>query len=69
MTIKTNSSKAPINQETLPGGLLNMIDQTCQSIASTEILQDKRAEYGQKIVATASRQLVKDYGNSFVEKN
>jgi len=65
MTIKTNSSKAPINQETLPGGLLNMIDQTCQSIASTEILQDKRAEYGQKIVAAMTRQLTQDYSKGF----
>ncbi len=34
-----------------------------------EILQDERAEYGQKIVATVSRELVQEYGNSFNEKN
>jgi predicted nuclease of restriction endonuclease-like (RecB) superfamily len=34
-----------------------------------EILQNERAEYGQKIVATVSRQLSIDYGNGFAEKN
>jgi predicted nuclease of restriction endonuclease-like (RecB) superfamily len=34
-----------------------------------EILQNERAEYGQKIVATVSRQLTADYGRGFVEKS
>lgn len=35
----------------------------------TELLQNERAEYGQKIVATVSRQLMADYGKGFVEKS
>lgn len=35
----------------------------------TELLQNERAEYGQKIVATVSRQLTMDYGKGFVEKS
>ena len=34
-----------------------------------DILKEKRAEYGKKIVATLSRQLTDDYGNNFNEKN
>lgn len=34
-----------------------------------ETLQDKRAEYGKKIVATVSRQLAIEYGSSFSETN
>ncbi len=34
-----------------------------------EILKEKRAEYGQQIVATLSGQLIADYGGSFSEKN
>lgn len=34
-----------------------------------ETLQDKRAEYGKKIVATVSRQLAIEFGNSFSETN
>lgn len=34
-----------------------------------EILQDKRAQYGEQIVATLSRQLLRDYGSGFDEKN
>lgn len=34
-----------------------------------EILENKRAEYGKQIVVTLSRQLVREYGNSFEEKN
>jgi hypothetical protein len=34
-----------------------------------EILQNKRAEYGKKIVVTLSRELVNKYGNNFEEKN
>ncbi|MBA3722644.1 MAG: DUF1016 domain-containing protein [Parachlamydiaceae bacterium] len=33
-----------------------------------ETLQDKRAEYGKKIVASLSRQLALDYGTGFTEK-
>ena len=33
------------------------------------MLQNKRAEYGNQIVATVSRQLVESYGNGFTEKN
>lgn len=35
----------------------------------TELLQNERAEYGQKIVVAVSRQLVLEYGNGFTEKN
>ena len=34
-----------------------------------EILKGKRAEYGETIVSTLSRQLTKDYGNGFSAKN
>ncbi len=34
-----------------------------------DILKEKRAEYGQKIVVSLSRQLAVDYGNSFSEKS
>jgi hypothetical protein len=34
-----------------------------------ETLQDKRAEYGRKIVATVSRQLAVEYGSGFSEAN
>jgi predicted nuclease of restriction endonuclease-like (RecB) superfamily len=34
-----------------------------------EILQEKRADYGRKIVATVSRQLTIDFGNGFAEKS
>lgn len=34
-----------------------------------EILNEKRAQYGEQIVATLSRQLVRDYGSGFDEKN
>jgi predicted nuclease of restriction endonuclease-like (RecB) superfamily len=34
-----------------------------------EILQGERAEYGREIVASLSRQLVLEYGNSFSEKS
>jgi predicted nuclease of restriction endonuclease-like (RecB) superfamily len=34
-----------------------------------ETLQDKRADYGKQIIATLSRQLEMEYGNSFGEKN
>ena len=35
----------------------------------SEILQEKRADYGKEIVATVSRQLTLDFGNGFSEKN
>ncbi len=35
----------------------------------TELLQNERAEYGQKIVATVSRQLTVEYGKGFIEKS
>ncbi|MBD5801780.1 hypothetical protein AZOA_12040 [Azoarcus sp. Aa7] len=34
-----------------------------------EVLDDSRAEYGTQIVATVSRQLVRDYGRGFAEKS
>lgn len=34
-----------------------------------EILQSERAEYGARIVVTLSRDLQKDYGTGFAEKN
>ncbi len=34
-----------------------------------EILNDKRAEYGQEIVSTVSRQLMDCYGKGFSDKN
>ncbi len=36
---------------------------------NAEVLQNKRAEYGNQIVVTVSRQLVESYGNGFTEKN
>jgi predicted nuclease of restriction endonuclease-like (RecB) superfamily len=36
---------------------------------SNDLLQNKRAEYGNQIVATVSRQLVENYGNGFSEKS
>ncbi len=35
----------------------------------TEVLQNERAEYGEQIVATVSRQLTIDYGNGFGKRN
>ena len=35
----------------------------------SEVLQDARAGYGEQIVATLSKQLEKDYGRGFSEKN
>lgn len=35
----------------------------------TELLNNERAEYGQQIVATVSRQLTSDYGKGFLEKS
>jgi predicted nuclease of restriction endonuclease-like (RecB) superfamily len=34
-----------------------------------DILKEKRAAYGKRIVVTLSRQLIGDYGNNFTEKN
>ena len=34
-----------------------------------EILNDQRAEYGQEIVSTVSRQLMAHYGKGFSDKN
>jgi predicted nuclease of restriction endonuclease-like (RecB) superfamily len=34
-----------------------------------EVSGDRRADYGKRIVATLSKQLVQEYGNSFSEKN
>lgn len=34
-----------------------------------EVLQNQRADYGQQIVATLSRQLTNEYGRNFEEKN
>ncbi len=36
---------------------------------NAEVLQNKRAEYGNQIVVTVSRQLVENYGNGFAEKS
>ncbi|UAY55664.1 PDDEXK nuclease domain-containing protein [Arachidicoccus terrestris] len=36
---------------------------------NADILQNQRADYGREIVVTLSRQLVKNYGRSFEEKN
>jgi hypothetical protein len=35
----------------------------------TEILKNKRADYGKQIVATLSRQLVEEFGNGFSHPN
>ncbi len=35
----------------------------------TEILKNERAEYGEQIVSTVSRQLTNDYGGGFSDKN
>ncbi|MDI6688630.1 MAG: DUF1016 N-terminal domain-containing protein [Desulfobacterales bacterium] len=34
-----------------------------------DILKEKRARYGEEIVATLSQELTDDYGNNFNEKN
>ena len=34
-----------------------------------EVLENKRAEYGEQILPTLSTQLVRDYGKGFAEKN
>jgi hypothetical protein len=34
-----------------------------------EVLKEKRAEYGKKVVSTLGQQLVEEYGRSFSEKN
>jgi len=34
-----------------------------------EVLKEKRAEYGMKIITGLSKSLIQDYGNSFSEKN
>jgi hypothetical protein len=39
------------------------------SVSAQDILQEKRAKYGEQIVATLSRQLVADFGRGFEEKN
>jgi hypothetical protein len=49
-------------------GLTVMYWRIGQRIRS-EVLGDQRADYGQQIVATLSRQLAADYGRSFEEKN
>ena len=36
---------------------------------NAEVLHNKRAEYGNQIVATVSRQLVENYGGGFSEKS
>jgi len=36
---------------------------------NSEVLKNKRAEYGKEIVVTLSRQLTEEYGNNFNEKN
>ena len=36
---------------------------------NSEILNEKRAAYGQQIVVSLSRQLIREYGNSFSEKS
>lgn len=36
---------------------------------NNDILENKRADYGKQIVVTVSRQLMKQYGRSFEEKN
>lgn len=39
------------------------------SRVQTEVLNNERAEYGNQIVATVSRQLAAEYGSAFTEKN
>ena len=39
------------------------------SRVQTEVLSNERAEYGNQIVVTVSRQLTAEYGNAFTEKN
>ena len=36
---------------------------------NTEILKGERADYGKQIVVSLSQQLIKEFGNSFTEKN
>lgn len=53
---------------TINAGLTMLYWQIGQRI-NREILKGKRAEYGKEIVSTVSRQLVKDYGSGFSNKN
>lgn len=48
---------------------LSMLFWQVGNTINAHILQHKRADYGQQIVVTLSRQLVEEYGNSFEEKN
>ena len=52
----------------IDSGLVTLYWQIGQRIRQ-DILQEKRAEYGERIVATLSRQLVADFGRGFEEKN
>ena len=38
-------------------------------LGATEVFINERAEYGKQIVATVSRQLVREFGRGFAEKN
>jgi hypothetical protein len=48
---------------------MTMLFRHIGKIVNTAILQDKRAEYGKRIVVTLARQLAEKYGRSFEEKN
>jgi predicted nuclease of restriction endonuclease-like (RecB) superfamily len=39
------------------------------SLIRQDILKEKRAEYGEEIISTLSRQLVKEFGNGFSRPN
>ncbi len=48
---------------------LTMLNWKIGKRINLELLDNKRADYGKKIVVTLSRQLVKEYGSNFEEKN
>ena len=52
----------------IDSGLVTLYWQIGQRIRQ-DILQEKRAEYGEQIVATLSRQLVVEFGRGFEQKN
>ena len=52
----------------IDSGLVALYWQIGQRIRQ-DILQEKRAEYGEEIVATLSRQLIAEFGRGFDEKN
>lgn len=62
LTARQNVARA------IDSGLVTLYWQIGRRIRQ-DILQEKRAEYGEQIVATLSRQLVVEFGRGFEQKN